>query len=162
VTRAALACALVVLAIPALASGAVGISSSTSVSTTVTLDGFDQQATFTTTVTITGGGATGWHVTAWAPKPASGGNTLSAVYVPSQPTAGACSPGVCKKPTPTGLSWPVTLGTTSGGAVKIYNAAAGTGTGTDPVSVPFTADVAANTLAGAYTTTITVAVSNGP
>lgn len=160
--RLALVAALLALAVPAAASGAIAITSSTSVSTTVALDGFDQQATFSTALSISGGGSTGWHVTAWAPKPTSGSKTLGAVYVASQPSAGTCTGRGCRKPTPTGISWPVTLGTTSGGAVKIYNAAAGTGIGTDPVTVPFAADVAANTLVGAYTTTITVAISSGP
>jgi hypothetical protein len=163
VRRPALACAvaLAALTVPALAVGAVGIASSTSVSTMVTLNGLDQQAVFDTTLTVTGGGGTGWKITAWAPKPTSGSNSLSALYVASAPTA-TCTGNKCVRPTPTGISWPVTLGTTSSGAVKIYNAAAGTGTATDPIDVPFAADVAANTLTGSYTTTITVAISNGP
>jgi hypothetical protein len=163
VTRVACAAAIAAALLLPAAAGAVAVAAPSSVSATVTLNGFDQQATFPATLTVTGGGkTTGWNITAWAPKPASGSNTLSAVYVASQPSAAPCTGNKCVDPTPTGLSWPITLGTSSGGAVKIYNAGLNTGTGSDPVSVPFTADVSANTLTGSYTTTITVAVVSGP
>lgn len=159
--KLAILVALVALAIPATALGALGITSSSSVSTTVTLNGLDQSATFSTTLTVTGGGAAGWNITAWAPKPSGSAGTLGAIYVASRPS-GACSGKSCVNPTPSGLSWPVTLGTSSGSAVKIFNAAANTGTGTVTVTVPFTTDVAANTLAGSYSSTVTVAISSGP
>ena len=159
--KLAILVALIALAVPAAALGALGITSSTSVSTTVTLNGLDQSATFSTTLTISGGGPAGWNVTAWAPRPSGSAGTLGAIYVASRPS-GACSGKNCVNPTPTGLSWPMTLGTSSGGAVKIYNAAASTGTGTVTVTVPFTSDVAANTLTGSYSSTITVAISSGP
>jgi hypothetical protein len=148
--------------VPAATLGAVSVSAPSRVSASVTLDGFDQTATFSAALSVSGGGPNGWHITAWAPKPTSGSGSLSALSVPSRPTAGTCTGKNCVDPSPTGLSWPITLGTTSGGAVSIYNAAAATGTGTDPVTVLFASGVPASTLAGSYTTTITVAIANGP
>jgi hypothetical protein len=163
VSRLALLCvaAVTVLCVPAVALGALGITASSRVSKTVTLDGLDQTATFTTTLTVKGGNPQGWSIDAWAPRPSSGSDSLSALYVASEPSA-SCSGHGCKDPRPNGLNWPITLGTSSGDAVTIYNADRGSGTGTDTMSVPFSVDIDADTLAGDYTTTITVAVSMGP
>jgi hypothetical protein len=150
------------LALPAVAAAALGISSTTNTSTTVTLNGFDQTAAGSFTMTISGAGTTGWHVTAWAAVPKDGSLSIGSLDVPSQPTASACTGPGCVKPSPSGLSFPLTLGTSSGTAVKIYDAAAHTGTGTDPVTVPYASAVPANTLAGPYTTTITLAIVSGP
>lgn len=162
--RSALVAAAVVaaLALPAAAAAALAISSTTNTSTTVTLNGFDQTATGSFTMTITGGGTTGWHVTAWAAVPKNGSATIGTLSVPSQPSASACTGPGCVKPTSSGISYPITLGTSSGGAVKIYDAAAHTGTGTDPVTVPYATAVPANALAGPYTTTVTLAIVSGP
>lgn len=162
-SRLGLACvaAVAALCVPAVAIGALGISASSSVSKTVTLNGFDQTATLTATLTVTGGNPQGWSIDAWAPQPSSGSNTLGRLYVPSEPSA-SCTGGGCKEPSPKGLSWPITLGTSSGGAVTIYNADRGSGTGTDKMTVPFAVDIDADALTGAYTTTITVSVSMGP
>jgi hypothetical protein len=154
---------LFALGMPAAAAAVgVSVSSTSNTSTTVTLNGFDETATGSFTMTISGGTSAGWSVTAWAPALTDNSRSLGALSVPSQPSASACTGVGCVKPTPTGLSFPVTLGTSSGRAVKIYNAASHTGSGTDPVSVPYSVAVPANTLAGPYTTTITLAVANGP
>jgi hypothetical protein len=156
----------VVLAIAALvaapmAEAAIGIIAPATASTSVTLNGFDQDATLSVSLSISGPGTGGWHITAWAAKPASGSNTLGALVVSTQPTT-SCTGGGCVKASST-LSWPITLGTTSSGAVKIFNAAKSTGTGSaDAVGVPFSISVPANTLTGSYTTTLTVAVATGP
>jgi hypothetical protein len=152
--------ALLALAVPASAS-AISILAPTSTSTSITLNGFDQTATFSTALTIGGPGSGGWNVTAWAARPTSGSNTLSQLTVDSQPST-SCSGGGCVKAS-SSLSWPVTLGTASGGAVKIFNAAKNTGTGTgDTVTPTFSIAVPANAYPGAYTTTITFVVATGP
>lgn len=160
-TRLLAFAAVLALAVPSAAS-AIGITSSTSSSASVTLNGFDQTASFSVSLSVTGQGNAGWNVTAWAANPAHGTDTLGALSVPSAPTA-VCTGKGCVEPTTSGISWPVTLGTSSTGAVKIYNAANHTGTGTGAtISVPFETAVAASTLAAAYTTTITFAVATGP
>lgn len=161
--RLASACvaALAVLVVPAVAPGGLSITAPTAVTTSVTLDGFDETATFNVALTVGGPGTGGWHITAWAPRPAAGSSSLGALVVPSQPVT-ACSGAGCVKAA-SSLTWPITLGTTSGGAVKIFNAARSTGTGSsDTVTVPVSTSVPANTLHGSYTTTITVAISSGP
>jgi hypothetical protein len=129
----------------------------------VTLNGVDQNSSVSILLVVSGATQSGWHITAWAPRPTGSGGTLSAVSVPSEPTLLACSGKGCTNPTPTGISWPVTLGTTSATATKIYNAAANTGDGTIQAYVPFQVTVPANVLAGSYTSTITLTITNsGP
>jgi hypothetical protein len=142
----------------------VAILPATVTSSAVTLNGVDQTTTFSTTITVSGVTTNaGWNVTAWAPLPTVGGNTLGALAVTAQPTLGACSGGGCSLPTPTGITWPVTLGTTAGTAVKIYNAAANTGKQTNTLTVVFGMRVLASALPGSYTTTLTIIGSNaGP
>lgn len=153
--------AVVALATSTAAAAAISISGPSTASTSITLNGFDQTATLNTTLTVSGPGGNGWNITAWAAKPTHSSSTLSALYVASAPST-ACTGGSCVKASPS-LTWPVTLGTASGGAVKIYNAAKSTGTGSaDTVTVPFSIDVRADTLSGAYTTTITLAIATGP
>jgi hypothetical protein len=157
---AALACAL---SLPA-AAGAIGITASpTSASTSTTLNGLDQEPTFSVAVTMTGANTSGWRITAWAPAPSTGGRTLPALEVPSQPAADTCTGGGCTQPSPTGISWPVTLGTTAASAAKIYNANVNTGKGNDVVHVTFGVKVPSNVLSGTYTTSITLTITNtGP
>lgn len=163
-TLALLAAIGAALAVADAGSGAVGIAlSPTSTSTpTVTLNGVDQEPAVTIRMTVSGANQNGWKITAWAPVPTSSGKTLPALEVPSQPSQNACSGFGCTNAAPTGISWPVTLGTTSGAASKIYNAAAATGDGTIVINVPFGVTVPANALPGFYTTTIRVAISSGP
>ena len=142
----------------------IAVAPTTAVGSPVTLNGVDQISNFTATITVSGAGTTGWNITAWAPLPVSGTNTLGALVVPTQPTAGVCSPsGSCNQPTPVGITWPVTVGTTSAGATKIYNANTSTGKGTNTITVTFNIPVFANALPGTYTTTLTITgSSSGP
>lgn len=128
----------------------------------VTLNGLDQTATATASLSVIDTANAGWALTAWAAPPSGSGGSLGSLVVASQPTTSACVEAGCTLPEPTGISWPVTVGTSSGSATKIYNAARHTGDGTSVVNVGFTVAVPANTLAGTYSTTITLAVSNGP
>ena len=120
-------------------------------SSAVTLNGLDQTSTFTETLaTSSTTPFNGWHITAYAPVPtATGGKSLSQLVVTAQPTLGACSGFQCSLPTPTGITWPVTLGTTAGAATKIYNAASATGEKNNSVIVIFGVPVTADELPGA-------------
>jgi hypothetical protein len=148
----------------AAARGAFGIAvaPATVTASAVTLSGVDQVSTFTATITVSGAVNTGWNITAWAPLPATGANTLAALVVPSEPTLGACSGGSCSLPTPVGITWPVAVGTTAGAATKIYNADVSTGKATNTVTVTFNIPVPARALPGTYTTTLTITGSTGP
>jgi|GEM_PF-6553412 len=142
----------------ARASGfAVSISPVTVTSAGVTLNGVDQVSTFAATITASAGDSTvGWNITAWAPVPTSGGNTLGTLTVTAQPTLSACSLGQCSLAVPTGIVWPVTLGTTAGAPAKIYNAGVGSGNKTNTINVTFGVNVPAMALPGTYTTTLTI------
>jgi hypothetical protein len=150
----------------ALVSSAAAATFNYSVATTspltapgVTLNGVDQLKTFTidSTVQYTGGNNNaGWKVQASATIPASGGNTLPALIV----TAGtfSCVSSCTTNPT-NAIGYPLTLTTT---AQTIYNAAANTGRGTFTVTGTFQLDYLANALPGTYSSTVTLAGSNGP
>jgi hypothetical protein len=129
---------------------------------TVTLNGLDQTTTATSTLTVVDTGDDGWALTAWAPQPSGSNGSLGGLTVQGTPSASGCTGLGCTRPRPTGISWPVTLGTSSGGAAKIYNAADNSGFGTNFVSVDFSVSVPANARAGTYSTTITLAVASGP
>ena len=159
-------CAAALLAAPA-AFGAITVAASpTSGSVSVTLNGDDQVATFSEQFTVTGEGSTGWNLTAWAAAPSGSAGTLSALTVTALPTS-SCGNGNCSVSVPdstvTSIAWPLTLGTTAATATKFWNASSGTGTNKNQyVDAVFGAPVLANAIAGSYSTTLTVAVSNGP
>ena len=62
-------------------------------------------------------------------------------------------------PTPTGISYPITLSAT---AQTIYNASANTGRGTFSVTSTFQLTYPASTTAGTYSATITLTGATGP
>jgi hypothetical protein len=141
----------------------LSIAPATATASAVTLNGVDQVSTFAETISVTGGSdTTGWQITAWAPLPTSGANVLGALVVPTQPTLGACSLGQCSLPIPTGITWPVTLGTTALTAAKIYNAGVGSGNKNNTVNVSFGVNIPAGALAGSYTTTLTIVGAESP
>jgi hypothetical protein len=149
----------------AVARAAFGVSvlPATVTSSAVTLNGVDQTTSFTATVTVSGAVNTGWNVTAWAPLPTVGGNTLGALVIPSAPSVGTCTGGSCGQPVPIGLAaWPMTIGTTAGAATKIYNSDVSTGKGTNTMTFTFDISVLAKALPGSYTTTLTIGGSTGP
>ena len=145
------------------ANFSLSIAPATVTSSAVTLNGVDQVSTFAATISVTGGSdTTGWQITAWAPLPLSATNVLGALVVPTQPTLGACSTGQCSLPVTTGITWPVTLGTTALTAAKIYNAQVGSGNKNNTVNVSFGVNVPAGALAGSYTTTLTIVGAESP
>jgi hypothetical protein len=133
--------------------------STTLTASTVTLNGDDQSQTVTVIgqVAYTGSGNTaGWHMTASATIPTSGGRTLPALVV----TAGGfqCATGCTTDPT-NGIAYPITLSTT---AQKVYNAAANTGRGTYYVGNALAISYPANAIPGTYTSTVTLAGATSP
>jgi hypothetical protein len=126
----------------------------------VTLTGDDQTETFSivTQVAYTGSGNTaGWKVEAAATTPKTGTHTLPALEV----TAGSytCVTGCTTNPTPTGITYPITLPTT---ATKIYNANTNTGRGTFKVTSTFEVTYPANIVTGTYSSTVTITAATGP
>ena len=154
---------LAALALCGAASAAIGISASpTSVTASaVTLNGNDQSSTFSVTFAISGvTQALGYNATAYAPVPTSGGNSLSALRITSAPTM-SCTQGSCTTGT-NNVTYPLTLGTASGTATKIFNATAASANKNQQAVVTFTIPVTADKYPGTYTTTLTVNVADGP
>jgi len=149
--------------------GTLGIAAPSSITFPgVTLHGLDQSVTTTGTFTPddeTGSGS-GWKLSAYATAWSDGhGNTLPAPTVTAASTSLATGP--CVVPTPT-VSYPTSaLGATAGTATKIYNAAAGTGTGPANVTLTFSQSVPANQKIGtttpdSFTSTWTFTIASGP
>jgi hypothetical protein len=128
--------------------------------TAITLNGVDQTKTLPLSITVanTGGtNGTGWSVTAAAGAPTSGTNTLSPLQVTAV-SAAACTGGQCVNPT-NNVALPVAL---SVGGVKIFNAAAGTGTGSVILTATLQMTYDAKALPGTYTASLTVAGTTSP
>jgi hypothetical protein len=127
----------------------------------VTLNGVDQTQSFTLSITVSDanpGAGNGWHVDASATTPTSGSSTLPPLVV-TNVTAGACTGGSCVNAV-NAITWPITLGAS---AVKIFNAAVGTGTKTTPLTGTVKITYPANALPLTYSSTLTVTgTNNGP
>jgi hypothetical protein len=151
--------ALVVVPSASAAQFTFSILTSSPLSVGVTLSGDDETTTFTidTEVSSTNGNKAGWKVQASATTPSSGSYTLPALVV----TGGSesCISACTVNPTLSGVSYPITM---SGSAQTIYNAAANTGTGDFDVANTFRVAVPANTIAGTYSSTVTLSGSTGP
>jgi WxL domain surface cell wall-binding len=110
----------------------------------------------------TGSGA-GWNLTATSTTFTSSGHALPTNSASITAAAAAAASGTCSLPT-NQISYPVTVpaGTTAPAAVKVFDAAAGSGAG--PVNVSLTAalNVPGNARIGTYTSTWTLTLASGP
>jgi hypothetical protein len=153
---------LALVVVPAATAGFSVTLNSTSPQTfaAITLSGVDQTKTLPLSISVanTGGtNGTGWSVTAAAGLPTAGTNTLSPLQVTAV-SAAACTGGQCVNPT-NNVAVPVSL--TAGGA-KIFNAAAGTGTGSVVLTATLQMTYDAKALPGTYTASLTVAGTTSP
>ena len=172
----------------ALTSGTMTLTSPAALAWSSTVTGADQQLVDATAaqqsylVIDATGTAPGWHVTVSATQFTTGGGTpstlantgtfssngsLTSISAATAPTASCLSGSTCTLPTDT-TTYPVAI-TTGGAAVNIYDASAATGLGsitiggstaTDPLG--WWLNVPANTLAGTYTSTVTLEIISGP
>jgi hypothetical protein len=152
------------------ASGALSETAPANVSATpVTLNGADQMTTYTLPLTVSdtrnGNNQDGWNLTITSTTFSSGTRSLAttASTINTAPTA-VCI-GSCTLPTNSvTYSPPLTVpaGNSAPTAVKFFNAAKNTGTGTMTITPTITIAIPANTFAGTYTSTVTIAISGGP
>jgi hypothetical protein len=158
--RRALAVLVAALVAAPAAAAALAVSTPSTASFSITLDGTDQAPTFAIPMTVSGATTTGWNLQATATQFTSGANTFPATATTF--TAGAddasCSGGGCSNPT-NSVTWPVTLSAT---AVKVYNAAVNTGKGGNVVTGTFAVAVPASVFSGTYTSTVTITIASGP
>ena len=132
----------------------------------IALNGTNSQTTSSVALTpsdLTASGA-GWNVQVTSTTfTKTGGKTLptSASTITSASVSSAT--GTCALPT-SSITYPVTVpaAATAPAAVKIYNAAAGTGTGPSNVSLGVRLAVPGNAYTGSYTSTWTFTIASGP
>ena len=134
-----------------------------------TLNGTDTSLTLTMPITVddaTGSG-TGWNVTITSTQFTTGGgtpHTLATTAASVSAIAAACAAGsTCTLPT-NAITYPLTIpaAATAPTAVKLYNAAANTGMGKVTLTPTIAVSLPANSYAGTYSSTITMAIVSGP
>ncbi len=147
--------------------GSLGMTAPSSASfSAVTLNGTDQ--TVSTTLVLTPddetGSGSGWNITGTSTTFNDGsGHTLSTSATSVTAASSAAGSPSCNLPT-NSISYAVTLpaGSSPPTAVKLYNAATGTGKGQQNVTLTLRLSVPANAFRGTYTSTWTFAVVSGP
>lgn len=135
-------------------------------STSVTLNGADQTATYTLPITVidaTGSGA-GWNLTVSSTTFTTGSHSLDPNASKITGVTSACAAGAtCSNPTNnvsyTSLTLPSGNSVT---AVKMFNAAANTGMGKFAITPTVAISIPANAFAGTYNSTVTVTVASAP
>lgn len=135
----------------------------------LTLNGTDQTVTYTLAITETDatGSGNGWNLTITSTQFSTGGGTPKTLSATASTITGvttACVTGsTCTDPT-NGITYPVTVpaGATAPTAVKFYNAAANSGMGKFTITPTVSIAIPANTFAGTYTSTISLAAVSGP
>jgi hypothetical protein len=152
----------------ASATGVLALTTSAPPSFTANLDTGDQTPTFTMPLTTTASvsPALGWNETITSTQFSTGTHTLviGASTIRAAPTAVCVSAYAnCVAPT-NAVSYPVSVPAGAGppAAVKFFNAAAATGAGQFTVTPTVTVSVPQNSFAGAYSSTLTVAIVSGP
>ena len=171
-----------------LTAGTLTLTSPSALGWSATANGADQQLVDATgghesyLVNDATGSADGWHVTVAATQFSTGGSSpstlantgtfstngsLTSISGSTAPTATCLSGSTCTLPTDT-TSYPVAI-TTATTASDIYDASASTGLGSVTIGgssaanpVGWWLNVPANTLAGTYTSTVTVDIISGP
>jgi hypothetical protein len=135
----------------------------------VTLNGTDQTVTYTLAITATDatGSGAGWNLTITSTQFSTGGGTPKTLATNASTITGvtaACVGGsTCTNPT-NSVTYPaaVPAGGTAPTAVEFFNAAASSGMGKFTITPTVAIAIPANTFAGTYTSTITLAAVSGP
>lgn len=165
--RAAVVAVLGTLASPTAGLAAFTLTSPATASFAVILNGSDQSPTYAPGLIVTDTRTTptaGWNLTITSTQfTATGGTTLATTASKITASTFSCVSGCAANPT-NSVAYPVAVPAGAGppAAVKLYNAAANTGRGTFTITPTVTVAVPANTLTGAYTSTVTTALVTGP
>ncbi len=149
-----------------ITAGSLSIATSATPTFSVTLDGTDKVATYTvpTTVTDATGTDAGWNLTVTSTQFTTGSLTLSTSASTVTGVTNTCVGGsTCTAPT-NAISYPLTVPAagTPPAAVKYFNAAATTGAGKFTNTPSVNVAIPANTRAGVYSSTLTLAAVSGP
>ena len=152
-----------------ISAGSLSITTSATPSFSVTLDGTDKTGTYTvpSVVTDATGSGAGWNLTITSTQFSTGGGSPKTLATNVSTLTGVVNSCVvsttCTDPT-NSVGYPVSVpaGSTPPTAAKYFNAAAGTGAGKFDNTPSVSVAVPANTQAGTYTSTLTLAAVSGP
>lgn len=151
-----------------ITGGSLSLTTTATPTFSATLDGTDKTPTYTLPMTVedsTGAGA-GWNTTITSTLFTTGGatpRTLSTTASSMTGVTSVCAEGTCTDPT-NAITYPLTVpaAATPPAAVKFFNAAEETGLGKFTVTPTVGVSIPANTYAGTYTSTVTLASVSGP
>jgi hypothetical protein len=157
----------VIVVYAACSGGSLGLAVPASLTfPTITLSGTDQSASTGLVLTPDDETTAGsdWNITATSTTLTNASSqTLPTTATTFTAASAAAASGNCSLPT-NAITYPVTLpaGATPPTAVKVYNAAAGTGKG--PVTLTLTTQLTApaNAYKGTFTSTWTISIVSGP
>lgn len=151
-----------------LSGSTLSLTTSATPSFTADLDSGDSTPTFQVPLTIqdTRGTGTGWNATITSTQYKTGGGSPSTLATNSSTLTGVtsvCASGTCTNPT-NAITYPIAVpaGATAPTAVKFFNAAASTGMGKFTNTPTIGVFVPQSSLAGTYTSTLTISIVSGP
>lgn len=155
------------IALDPASAATLAVSTSATPSFAASLPAGDQTSTYTLplgvqdTRTPT---SAGWNLTITSTPFTSGAHALPTTASRATAATSTCVGGAsCVSPS-NSVAYPVAVpaGTTPPAAAKLYNAAAGTGSGVFSIIPTISVAVPANSYAGSYTSTVTVSIVSGP
>jgi hypothetical protein len=152
-----------------VSAGTLSLSTTASPTFSATLDGTDQAPTYTLPGTLndaTGSGS-GWNTTITSTQFTTGGATPRTLSTTASAITGVTSVATANTTTtaPTNaITYPLAVpaAATAPAAVKYFNAAANTGMGEFTLTPTVKVSIPANTYAGSYSSTLTLASVSGP
>lgn len=155
------------IALNVATNAALSVAATGNPSFSASLPAGDQTPTYTLPLTVQDtrtGAAAGWKLTITSTQLTGGTHSLATTASTVTGVTSTCAGGaLCVAPTnsiPYPFSVPAGAGPPT--AVKLFNAAANTGTGVFSIAPTVKVSVPANSYAGTYTSSITVAVVTGP
>jgi hypothetical protein len=147
---------------------ALSVATSSAPSFSANLDNGDATASYSLALNTidTRGTGTGWNLTITSTQFTTGGGSPQTLATNASTVTGvttACASGTCTNPT-NAIAYPVAVpaGATAPTAVKFFNAAANSGLGKFTITPTVSVFVPQNTIAGTYTSTLTVSIVSGP
>jgi hypothetical protein len=151
---------------PGCSGGAVSLTPPASITYPgTTLTGKDQTTTIASAFTANDqtNSGTGWKVSGTSTTFTNGARTLPTTATQITAASATSASQNCSLPV-NSVGYPVTLpaAATAPAAVKLYNAAANSGSGPSTVTLTFRTTLPANTYTGTYTSTWTFSISSGP
>ncbi len=176
-TSVALAVAVLVLAASAIAgtvtttttvtgAGSLSLSHGATTSISSTLDGTDQNVTYTVPLTMVDarGTGVGWNLTLTSTTFTTGAKSLATNASSITGITSACNGGGTCTSATNAITYPLTVpaAATAPAAVKIFNASAATGLGRFTITPTVSVAIPGNSFSGTYTSTLTVAAVSGP